>query len=522
MAKQLQTSFIAAPGFYGLNTQDSGVSLDNGFALQADNTIIDKYGRLGSRKGWIYRTTQKGGVTDANVGVNLLGAHVSTDLAGAKTYFSWNATKFHTGYTNLVETAPSTTNTISAGNWTAATLNDRTYFFQLGYKPLVYTNESTAGEFKSVDTFTGNDGTAPLANIAMSAYGRLWAADTGGNKTTVYFSDLLDGSKWGSGSAGSINIVGTFAKNSDIITGLAAHNGFLVIFCKNSIMVFKDTDAFSGSFDVTTITLVETIDGIGCLSHKSIQNVGDDVLFLSATGIRSLGRTIQEKSQPLNNVSKNIRDDLMTLVENESDTSKIEAVYCPIFAFYLLLFPTTNLVYCFDTRTPLEDGSYRVTQWNDITHASFVYDTTDRKLLFAGTKGLAEYFGYQDDGESYTLNYFSNYFDLGSANTLKMVKKTATTLIAPANQVVISKIGYDYSTNYYTNTFTIGGTAANSFYGVSEYNIAEYTGGVGIVNVINANYGTPQELEERFETTIDGAAFSIQRLDVYVKLGKII
>ena len=125
MAKQLQTSFIAAPGFYGLNTQDSGVSLDNGFALQADNTIIDKYGRLGSRKGWIYRTTQKGGVTDANVGVNLLGAHVSTDLAGAKTYFSWNATKFHTGYTNLVETAPSTTNTISAGNWTAATLNDR-------------------------------------------------------------------------------------------------------------------------------------------------------------------------------------------------------------------------------------------------------------------------------------------------------------------------------------------------------------------------------------------------------------
>ena len=110
-------------------------------------------------------------------------------------------------------------------------------------------------------------------------------------------------------------------------------------------MVFKDTDAFTGSFDVTTITLVETIDGIGCLSHKTIQNVGDDVLFLSATGVRSLGRTIQEKSQPLNNVSKNIRDDLMTFVENESDTSKIEAVYCPVFAFYLLLFPTTNLQY---------------------------------------------------------------------------------------------------------------------------------------------------------------------------------
>ena len=522
MAKQIQTSFIAAPGFYGLNTQDSGVSLDNGFALTADNTIIDKYGRLGARKGWIYRTTQKNGSTGANVGVNLLGTHVSIDLAGAKENFSWSANKFYKGYANLVETTPSTSNSISEGNWTAASLNDRTYFFQLAHKPLVYTNETGSGVFKSVDTHTGYTGTAPQAEIVISAYGRLWAAVTMNNKTTVHFSDLLDGNKWGSGSAGSMNIVGTFAKNSDVITGLAAHNGFLVIFCKNSIMVFKDTDAFSGSFDVTTMTLVETIDGIGCLSHKSIQNIGDDVLFLSATGIRSLGRTIQEKSQPISNVSKNVRDDLIALVQNEADTSKIEAVYCPVFAFYLLLFPSTDLIYCFDTRAPLEDGSYRVTQWNDATHTSFFYDTIDRKLLFTGAKGLAEYSGFQDDGKSYTFTYYSNYFDLGSPNALKMVKKTATTLIAPDNQVVVSRIGYDYSTNYHSNTFVIGSQGSNSQYGIAEYNIAEYTGGVSIKNIINAGSGSGTILQTGFETTIDGAAFSIQRLDVYVKLGKII
>ena len=53
MAKQLMSSSIAAPAFYGLNTQESGVTLQEGFALQADNCVIDKFGRLGARKGWL-------------------------------------------------------------------------------------------------------------------------------------------------------------------------------------------------------------------------------------------------------------------------------------------------------------------------------------------------------------------------------------------------------------------------------------------------------------------------------------
>ena len=144
MAKQLQTSFIAAPGFYGLNTQDSGVSLDNGFALQADNTIIDKYGRLGARKGWVYRTTQKGGVTDANVGVNLKGLSNFKDLDGTDIVLSFSSDKFYRDTTDLVTLTPSTTDTIAAGNWQTATLNDHHYFFQRGYLPLVYTNAGRA------------------------------------------------------------------------------------------------------------------------------------------------------------------------------------------------------------------------------------------------------------------------------------------------------------------------------------------------------------------------------------------
>lgn len=55
--KKLDSATIKAPGWFGLNTQDSGALLDEGFALVANNCVIDRYGRLGARKGWVMRTT---------------------------------------------------------------------------------------------------------------------------------------------------------------------------------------------------------------------------------------------------------------------------------------------------------------------------------------------------------------------------------------------------------------------------------------------------------------------------------
>ena len=52
MSQTLQTVSISAPGFFGLNTQDSPLDLAAGFALVATNCVIDQYGRIGSRKGW--------------------------------------------------------------------------------------------------------------------------------------------------------------------------------------------------------------------------------------------------------------------------------------------------------------------------------------------------------------------------------------------------------------------------------------------------------------------------------------
>ena len=52
MVSKLLTTTIAAPGFKGVNTQDSSITLEDGFATVANNCVIDKFGRIGARKGW--------------------------------------------------------------------------------------------------------------------------------------------------------------------------------------------------------------------------------------------------------------------------------------------------------------------------------------------------------------------------------------------------------------------------------------------------------------------------------------
>ena len=512
------SSSIAAPAFYGLNTQESGVTLQEGFALQADNCVIDKYGRLGARKGWQTRSNAKDGSTGANANVNLIGVSNFKDVVGVDTLLSFSVDKFYKGLTNLVTLTPSTTDTIAAGNWQAATLNDHHYFFQRGYLPLVYTNSGSADTFKSIATHTGTTGTPPSAHTVLAAYGRLWAADTATNKNTVYFTDVLNGTKWSGGTSGNINISSVLTQGMDEIVALGAHNGFLVIFCKNNIIIYGDGDNFQAGMTTSSLTLVEVIEGVGCIARDSVQNTGEDILFLSNTGIRSLSRTIQEKSQPMRDISKNVRDDVIQAI-NAENINLIKSVYSPINAFYLITFPTSQQTFCFDTRAPLEDGSFRATIWPSVSPKGFL--SIDSTLYFAEVNGVAEYRSYQDDGSKYEMAYYSNFFDLGMANVSKIVKKLSATTVGATGQSFTLKIGYDYSPVYYSYTFTLE-TGTVFEYGITEYGVGQYSGSVLINEQKASTQGAGDIIQIGFTTDINGTPMSLQKISLYAKQGKVL
>jgi len=518
MSQAIQVSSISAPGFYGLNTQDSPLDLNQGFALVATNCIIDQYGRIGSRKGFSRVNASSG-----NLGANDVKViHELVQLDGTLTIlFAGNNKLFKLDGSNAVVEltyggggiAP----TITASNWQCASLNGITYFFQSGFDPLIYDPAVSTTTFRRVSEKTGYVGTVPSANIAISAFGRLWVASTTTNTSTISFSDLLSGHVWSTGTSGSLNVDRVWANGSDEITGLAAHNGFLIIFGKRQILVYANATTPS------TMTLSDTVGGIGCIARDSIQSTGKDILFLSNSGVRSFARTIIEKSVPLGDLSKNIRNDLIGTVSGET-LANIKSVYSEKEAFYLLTFPSIKALFCFDTRISLQDGSLRVTSWDSIEPTALL-SKRNGDLLIGKNGYIGKYGTYQDHASLYRFLYYTNHADLGDQNITSILKRLSIVVIGGTNQDVVFKWGFDFKTNYLSGIATIP-VQDVYYYGVAEYGanatvIAYYSDGVALQTLTVSASGAGKVVQTGYEADINGTALSIQKIEIQSKRGKV-
>ena len=539
MAGRLQSSTISAPGFLGVNTQESSVDLASGYALEAFNCVIDKFGRIGARRGWqkvnsstnsdlatndiefIYNIPE----TDETLcaGNNLILSRAS----GASTL----VTKVNTTVADAAGTG-TTAYTITGNDWMGASIvfgegpdvSPHAYLAQAGHLPLVYHKLGASHTHTGAYGFNllSDAGTVPTTyasasdfkpNVVIGAYGRTWWADIVNDKQTVYFSALLDGTNLSTGDSGYLSLIDVFP-NGDEVVGLAAHNGFLIIFGKRNIAVYANP------IDVTRLELVDLIANVGCIARDSIANTGTDVMFLSDTGVRSIARVIQEKSAPINDISFNVRDELVAFVEAETNKIKIKATYYPKDAFYILTLPTSKYVFCFDLRGRLQNGASRVTIWDSLEptalHVTYTGD------LFLGQEGyIGKYFGFLDDTATYRLRYYTNYFDLGNPTTMKFLKKGNFVVVGGVGQNVALKYGFDYINSYRSITKQLR-TGSVYEYNIGEYNIAEYSSGL-VLEEVNSNLGGSGSIMQLgFEADINAAPLSIQKIDIYVKAGKTI
>jgi len=435
------------------------------------------------------------------------------------------------------------TYTITANDWQGAALSygdvsdfqPHVYMAQAAHPMLVYHELPVSGNpFNSHDSGTfgyqrvGDAAALPsnhttstfMPSWILSAYGRIWCGGISGDTQTVYFSDLLAGTDFQNGSAGYLNLQEVLP-NGDPVVAAAAHNGYIIFFGK------KNTAIYANPLDTGALTLVEVLNNVGCIARDSVQSLGTDVIFLSDAGVRSLQRVIQEKSLPMRDISKNVRDDLMAAVASETDLTKIKSIYFERDAVYLLTLPSTKFVYCFDTRAALQDGAMRVTIWDSIEPKSFCV-TQDRNLFIGKPGYIGKYFGYADNTSSYRLQYYTNYFDFDAATSLKLLKKIGWVLIGGTNQSVAIKWGFDYSEGYQATTYLLdtavvyeyNNSTVDTIPGSTEYNIAEYTSGVVLDRFsINAS-GQGTVLQLGLEADINGNPLSIQKIDVGIKQGK--
>jgi len=93
-------------------------------------------------------------------------------------------------------------------------------------------------------------------------------------------------------------------------------------------------------------------------------------------------------------------------------------------------------------------------------------------------------------------------------------------VIGGTNQYVTMKWGFDFITNYQSANALIP-TQGISEYGVAEYGIAEYSEGIALQTLSVQATGSGKIVQTGYESNINGAPLSIQRIEIQSKDGKI-
>ena len=502
MSDQLITEQVVAAGFFGLNTQESSVTLPNSYALLLDNAVIDSFGRVGARKGI---QTLSMTAYDGKVGC----LHESVSTNGVRDVISVSSKKFYKGMpSNVLKfTHPETV----GNNWSGVNLNNHAYFFQRGFKPVVY--DVATDSITLMENHPGYLGTAPKANCALGAFGRIWAADTDTNKSILYYSDTLIGHKWTGGSSGSIDLTTVFPNGGDEIVALASFNNRLVIFARKSIILY------SGADDPTTMVVEDAIDTLGCVSRDTVQDTGADVLFLSETGLKSLGRVVDERSNPINDLSINVKDVFLGEFATEN-ASQIRSVYYERDSFYLISLPSFKRVWCFDTRVKLENGGFKVTTWSEIELYSLLA-TANRTLLVGDADNqVSIYDKYNMKGNPYTFSYLSNHLDSGDSSVSKILKKLAIIVVGGAQSLTLS-YGTNYSASRRSISAEISADSPASEYNIAEYNVGEYNTGFNNQRIEKNIGGSGSVYQIGVTAQVKGALFSLQQLIIKFKKGRL-
>jgi len=410
--------------------------------------------------------------------------------------------------------------TDTSGVWWLQNFNGKVIGFQNGQKPVVYSGTTFA-------TVSESSGTAPTSKggIGLCAYGRVWGLDSDGQ--TIKYSGLLDETDWGTASAGSIDMSKVWTKGMDEVTAIGAFNSSLVVFGKDHIVIWDDDTGSVIGFDPVNAIVVDVIAGTGCLSQRTVQSVGDsDLLFVSRNGLQSLGRVVVQKSNPLEDVSKYVRDDLNQSI-TRAGVANIFSAYSPEEGWYLLVTPDVNnpQTWCFDVKNAFQDGEgsaiYPATTWDLVPKSLCVKQ--DGTILFGTAAGEVCTLGQDtDDGASITYQYHTPWLDLGEdiGNRLKLLKRIGSIIYARDSSVVCFKWSSDFNEEDVNIIRYDVVNTSSAEWNVAEWGIGEWSGSLAL-QIIKVN---ARDSAQYYKLKIESEAqsgFAVQQLEMFAKVGRV-
>lgn len=395
--------------------------------------------------------------------------------------------------------------------------NDITIDDKPGYEPWLDANGNQKEDVDNNPYYIKREIIAEYINgdVACAAYGRLWVSGVNDDYNTIYYSDLLVPEQWYDGSnimtdtqntAGIIDVAEYWPNGGDKIQGIAAHNGFLIVFGRYSVLIYSGAQgdpAGEGG-----LKLEDAIRDVGLVNQDAMCNIGTDHLFVDSLGVRSLGRVIQEKSTPIAEPSMNVATVIRELIDQQRDGVRMFHLAAKNLA--VCLFPETRESYVFQLGQPSSTGGLKATHWTQCDFYDGITVRTSVKdlCLLAGrdNRGVTRYFGYTQP-TAYTFSYES----------------TALNFTGNIMQTVIPKsVSYSFQSMTADNIHATWGFGAPLNYkralrAKPDNNISDtfYT-------TTTSLNGSGEMLRIGFEAYIKGNKLSMQQISINTLVGRLI
>lgn len=506
MAKELTPFSVVGPGSLGLNTKSSSLEIGPEYCTTVRNAVISDTGVLAAREGFIVQNN-----TQIANGEPIKVLHDYIDTGEQSRIISTANLQIFEGTGDPTEVTGSIT-TPTDDNWKFVNFAGKCVGVQQGHAPIVKTD---GGSFADISFDTAPDDPVDV----LSAFGRVWYVDA--DRQTIRYSDLLQEDVLDSGSSGIVNMYTVWGNGNDEIVALSEFNNFIVVFGRKQIVLFS-----GGEDPNNNLQIVDIVSNTGCIARDSVQNIGDDIIFLSEQGIISLARNVQAggdvRSLPLANLTDNVSDFLSTFSLSEPP-SNIKSCYKPDDGYYLITFPNSDRVFYLNLRYPSKDNTARVFVWTGITPTALLVDRSDN--LYIGKPGIIGiYGGFSDGGQDYDL-FFKTGFTSGSSQdrTIKKIPKQAVLIIKGGYSTEITFLwSYDFLPTVYDNeTQEVSTEFEASEYGIDEYDISEYSRVNLVSTLIYRLSGTGKAFQYGMRAKIVGSELEVQRIDLYLKSGKV-
>jgi hypothetical protein len=238
------------------------------------------------------------------------------------------------------------------------------------------------------------------------------ADPTPDNVTDVPGATVFSGTGTGAAIAQFVDVN---KNDGDRITGLAKFNEVLII--------FKEKSVYQLTFDSTGVPTIQAVTkNYGCVSHRAIDNVDNDVFFLSRNGVYVLG------NEPnffnvirTNELSARVHPLIDTL--NAAYYINATALFSN-YVYYLGL--TTGSSTTNDTVLTYDKRFQAFATWTHVTPECFTtyIDSTNAEAVYFSSANSAKIYKltpttYSADGSAISSSFTSKAFDLGNFSEYK-------------------------------------------------------------------------------------------------------